>query len=132
LRQLIPVIRQGINAKRWAQVRFDLERARALVKALPTGQTAQEREQLIALRKKYTRLRPSTPAIAAKLKSNGARAGATARKPAKKSAAPKRAAGKAATPSKRPAPVHIPDLSDRLLNRAALGYDPPNTGGGPA
>ncbi|WP_086824988.1 hypothetical protein [Streptomyces sp. NRRL B-24572] len=100
LQQVLGVIRTAMNAKRWAQARYVLSRARALVNALPADQTVQEREQLTLLRKKFE-----------------ARGTTAAKSVAKKKSAPKPAPKKAAP---RPAP----DLGDRFLNRAALGYGP--------
>ncbi|MER6642566.1 hypothetical protein [Streptomyces anulatus] len=112
LQQCLGVIRTAINTKRWAQARYGLSRARALVNALPADLTAKEREQLSVLRKRFE-ARGTTVAKKATAKKK------TAPKPAAKKAAPKKktAPGKAA---ERPAP----DLGDRLLNRAALGYGP--------
>ncbi|MBL1101596.1 hypothetical protein [Streptomyces coffeae] len=39
VQQSLGVIRTAINAKRWAQARYALSRARALVGALPADQT---------------------------------------------------------------------------------------------
>ncbi|MEU6624830.1 hypothetical protein ABZ926_29245 [Streptomyces litmocidini] len=100
LQQVLGVIRTAINAKRWAQARYMLSRARALVNALPADQTVQEREQITLLRKKFD-----------------ARGTTAAKSTAKKKPAPKPA-------SKKAAPKPAPDLGDRFLNRAALGYGP--------
>ncbi|MFI5722361.1 hypothetical protein [Streptomyces cyaneofuscatus] len=112
LQQCLGVIRTAITTKHWAQTRYGLSRARALVNALPADLTAKEREQLSSLRQRFE-ARGTTAAkkTAAKKKS--------APKPAAKQAAPKKktAPGKAAP---RPAP----DLGNRLLNRASLGYGP--------
>ncbi|MER7548642.1 hypothetical protein ABTX86_01435 [Streptomyces anulatus] len=109
LQQCLGVIRTAINAKRWAQARYGLSRARALVDALPTDQTAKEREQLSVLRKRFEAR--STPA---------------AKKAAEKKTGPKPAAKKAAAKKKtapgKAVPRPVPDLGARLLNRAALGY----------
>ncbi|MEU9987188.1 hypothetical protein AB0E10_10350 [Streptomyces sp. NPDC048045] len=51
LQQSLGLIRTAINAKRWAQARYMLSRAQALVNALPADPTVKEREQLSQLRK---------------------------------------------------------------------------------
>lgn len=115
LQQTIAAIRSAIKAKRWHQARYWLSRAQALVNALPADQTKQEREQLTALRKKYTAR--GTKAAKAKPPLATSRAG---------SKAAKRTAKKAkAKPSPTPKPTPVPDLADRIINRAALGYAPP-------
>ncbi|GEC03699.1 hypothetical protein SSP24_13540 [Streptomyces spinoverrucosus] len=109
LQLTLGLIRTAINAKRWAQARYMLSRARALVNALPADQTVQEREQLSLLRKKFEARGTPAAKKAAKAKAiNGARAGGkkSAAKPAPSKAAPK----------------PTPDLGDRHINRAALGY----------
>ncbi|GAA2896492.1 MULTISPECIES: hypothetical protein [Streptomyces] len=123
LQQTIELTRTAIKAKRWHQARYMLSRARALVNALPAEQTAQHREQLSELRKKFE-ARNTTAAknarsakITKKPKSIPAAAPATGKKPtAKKSAA------KSAT--QQPKPPAVRDLGDRYINRAALGYTP--------
>ncbi|MFI0935693.1 hypothetical protein ACH4RG_28780 [Streptomyces sp. NPDC021019] len=112
LRQCLGVIRTAINTKHWAQARYGLSRARALVDALPADLTAKERGQLSVLRKRFE-ARGTTAAKKAAAKKK------TAPKPAAKKAVPKNktAPGKATPPP-------VPDLGDRLLNRAALGYGP--------
>ncbi|PVC95197.1 hypothetical protein [Streptomyces sp. CS147] len=110
LQQCLGVIRTAINAKRWAQARYGLSRARALVDALPADQTAKEREQLSVLRKRFEAR--STPA---------AKKAADKRKTAPKPAAKKAAAKKKTAPGKA-VPRPVPDLGDRLINRAAFGY----------
>jgi hypothetical protein len=104
LQQCLGVIRTAINAKRWAQARYGLSRARALVSALPADQTTKEREQLSLLRKRFDAR--NTPAAKTAVKN------AT-----KKKTAPKPSVKKAA----RSADL---DLGSRLLDRAALGYAP--------
>lgn len=111
LQQSLGLIRTAINAKRWAQARYMLSRARALVNALPADQTVQEREQLSQLRKKFEAR--GTPAAKSAAK---AKAAPEARAVGKKSAAKP-------TPQKV-TPKAPPDLGDRYINRAALGYDP--------
>ncbi|MFH9294584.1 hypothetical protein [Streptomyces sp. NPDC017520] len=113
LRQCLGVIRTAINTKHWAQARHGLSRARALVNALPADLTAKEREQLSLLRKRFE-ARGTTAA-----KKSAAKKKKAAPKPAAKKAAPK----KKAAPGKA-TPQPVPDLGDRLLNRAALGYGP--------
>ncbi|MFE7332812.1 hypothetical protein ACFU8W_50000 [Streptomyces sp. NPDC057565] len=112
LQQTIGVIRMAINAKRRPQARYMLSRAGALVKALPADLTTQEREQLSLLRKKFE-----------------ARGTAAAKKPksipAARSGGKKTAAKKStATAAQKPAPAPMPDLGNRYINRAALGYAP--------
>lgn len=119
LQQTLGLIRTAINAKRWAQARYMLSRARALVNALPADQTVKEREQLTELRKKFAARGTPAAKQTAKAKAkatNKAQAGGK-KKPAAKPTPPKAA------------PKPIPDLGDRLINRAALGYtsEPPAT-----
>jgi hypothetical protein len=104
LQQCLGVIRTAINAKRWAQARYGLSRARALVSALPADQTTKEREQLSLLRKRFDAR--NTPAAKTAVKNT-----------TKKKTAPKPSVKKAA----RSADL---DLGSRLLDRAALGYAP--------
>ncbi|MCX4532069.1 hypothetical protein ACWD4L_01425 [Streptomyces sp. NPDC002596] len=113
LQQTIEVIRMAINAKRRPQARYMLSRARALVNALPADQTTQEREQLSLLRKKFE-ARGTTAAKSTKKPKSipAARAGG-------KKAAAKKSTAKA---TQKPAPAPIPDLGNRYINRAALGY----------
>ncbi|GGV86933.1 hypothetical protein GCM10015535_35730 [Streptomyces gelaticus] len=113
LQQCLDVIRTAINAKRWALARYELDRARVLVNALPADQTVQEREQLALLRKKFKARDTTAAKKAAKKKADT--------KPAPQKATPKKAATKKAAP-KKAAPRPEPDLGDRFINRAALGY----------
>jgi hypothetical protein len=108
LQQCLGVIRTAINAKRWAQARYGLSRARALVSALPADQTTKEREQLSLLRKRFDAR--NTPAAKTAAKT-------AVKNTTKKKTAPKPSVKKAA----RSADL---DLGSRLLDRAALGYAP--------
>ncbi|MFF8710637.1 hypothetical protein ACF07T_04240 [Streptomyces sp. NPDC015184] len=107
----------AINAKRWALARYELDRARVLVNALPADQTVQEREQLALLRKKF-KARDTTAAKNAAQKKSVAKP--TAKKATSKKATSKKDVSKKAAP--RPEPAS--DLGDRFINRAALGYAP--------
>lgn len=111
LQQSLGLIRTAIKAKRWAQARYMLSRARALVNALPTDKTAQEREQLSQLQKKFEARGTPAAKSAAKAKPTP-----RARTGGKKSAAKP-------TPQKAP-PKSPPDLGERYINRASLGYAP--------
>ncbi|MFZ3493965.1 hypothetical protein ACODT5_12210 [Streptomyces sp. 5.8] len=102
LQQTLAVIRTAINAKRWAQARYMLSRARALVSALPADQTTQEREHLSLLQRKFEAR--NTPA-----------AGRTTTKKSPARTPPAKAAQK--SPS-----TPVRDLGDRFINRTALGY----------
>ncbi|WP_103531369.1 hypothetical protein [Streptomyces sp. SM11] len=112
LQQCLGVIRAAINTKRWAQARHGISRARALVSALPGELTAKEREQLSVLRKRFEARGTTTAEKSATKKK-------TTPKPAAKKVAPRKktAPGKAAPPP-------APDLGDRRINRASLGYGP--------
>jgi hypothetical protein len=115
LRQTIEVARTAINKKHWHQARYTLDRARALVNALPADLALQEREQLTQLRKKYAAR--DTPAARSGKKSQPTPAAhAAGRKPAPKKSTAKRTA-------QRPKPTPVRDLGDRFINRPALGYD---------
>lgn len=114
LQQTIKVARAAISTKHWNEARYALSRARALTNALPANLTVQEREQLSALRKKYTAR--NTPAA-----KNAKQAKATpAKSPGGKKAAPKKSAAKSAAQLPKPTPVR--ELGDRFINRASLGY----------
>ncbi len=111
LQQSLGLIRTAIKAKRWAQARYMLSRARALVNALPADQTVQEREQLSQLRKKFEARGTPAAKSAAKAKATpGARAGG------------KKSAAKPAPQKTAPKPP--PNLGERYINRASLGYAP--------
>ncbi|NUV62570.1 hypothetical protein G6W55_23190 [Streptomyces sp. CAI-85] len=112
LQQSLSLIRTAINAKRWAQAHYMFSRARALIKALPTDQTVQEREQLSLLRRKFEARDTPAAKKAAKAKAKAMAKAARAR--GRKVAKP--------APQKKAAPKPAPDLGDRLINRAALGY----------
>ncbi|MGW8981720.1 hypothetical protein ACWGQ9_03575 [Streptomyces parvus] len=120
LRQTIGVIRMALNAKRWHQARFGLSRAQALLNALPANLTTDERAQLTVLRKKFAAR--NTPAAADARK---AKAAATAKRLVGKKPTPKPPAKKSATrmPPQQATPAPVRELGDRLINRAALGYD---------
>lgn len=111
LQESLGLIRTAINAKRWAQARYMLSRARALVNALPAEQTVKEREQLTVLRKKFEARNTPAAKKAAKAKPNAKAARAGGKKAAVKPA-----------PQKKAAPKPASDLGDRLINRASLGY----------
>ncbi|MGW7615536.1 hypothetical protein ACWGLG_06660 [Streptomyces antimycoticus] len=111
LQESLGLIRVAINAKRWAQARYMLSRGRALVNALPADRTIKERQQLALLRGKFKARGTPAAKRATKTKATpGARAGG------------KKSAAKPA--SRRAAPKSTPDLGDRYINRAALGYEP--------
>jgi len=116
----IEALRVAINAERPAQARFLLSRAGALVRSIPASEISGERRQLPDLRKKFA-------ATTAKTRPS------TAKKPAPKPSAPspkpKQPAPKTARkPAKRPPqPARVPDLGDRYINRAALGYSTTST-----
>ncbi|MFE3401888.1 hypothetical protein [Streptomyces anulatus] len=112
MQQCLGVIRTAITTKHWAQARYGLSRARALVNALPADLTAKEREQLALLRQRFD-ARGTTAAKKSAAKKK------TAPKPAAKKAAPKKK-----TAPRKAAPRPAPDLGNRLLNRASLGYGP--------
>ncbi|MFB6836683.1 hypothetical protein [Streptomyces sp. NPDC056361] len=114
LQQCLGVVRTAINAKRWAQARYGLSQARALVNALPADQALQERDQLSLLRKKFAAR--DTPAAKQAVQKKAA-----VRSAANKSAQKKPALK--ATP-KKATPQPAPDLGRRFLNRASLGYGP--------
>ncbi|WP_328641424.1 hypothetical protein [Streptomyces canus] len=123
LQQTIELARTSIKAKRWHQARYMLSRARALVNALPAEQTAQQREQLSELRKKFE-ARNTTAAknarsakVTKKPKSTPAAAPTTGKKPTAKKSTAK-------PPTQQPQPTPARDLGDRYINRAALGYTP--------
>ncbi|MFI0718302.1 hypothetical protein [Streptomyces sp. NPDC021224] len=121
LRQTMGTIRSAINARRWHQARYWLSQAQALVNALPADQTKQEREQLSLLRKKYAARGTPAAKNAAKAKAKVApRAGG--RKAAAKTTRKKTQAKTTQTPK----PTPVPDLADRGINRAALGYAAPD------
>ncbi|MGV9559199.1 hypothetical protein [Streptomyces sp. NPDC003522] len=114
LQQTVRVARLAINTKHWNEARYALSRARAIANALPANVALQEREQLSALRKKYTAR--NTPAA-----KNARQAKATpAKRVGGKKPAPKKATAKNVVQKPRSAPVR--DLGDRFINRAALGY----------
>lgn len=120
LQHVIATARTEITNKRWHQARYSLSQARALVNALPADQTKQEREQLSLLRKKYAARGTVATKSAAKAKAKvAARAGG--RKAAAKTARKKTQAKTTQTPKTTP----VPDLADRVINRAALGYTAP-------
>jgi hypothetical protein len=116
LERILPLIRATIKAKRWHQVRFALSHAQALINALPAEQTTEQRRQLAELRKKFAARNTPLAKQVAK-----AKAAASAKKqPPKKKTSKKQAP----TPARRKAAPRsaIPDLGDRYINRAALGY----------
>ncbi|MER5498545.1 hypothetical protein ABT096_15300 [Streptomyces sp. NPDC002561] len=78
--------------------------------------TVQEREQLSALRKKYTAR--NTPAAKNAKQAKSPPAGHAG----DRTSAPKKSPVKSATRKPKPAPVR--DLGDRFINRAVLGYAP--------
>ncbi|WP_405873949.1 hypothetical protein [Streptomyces sp. NBC_00005] len=123
LQQTIELARTAIKAKRWHQARYMLSRARAIVNALPTEQTAQHREQLSELRKKFEARNTTATKNARsakgtrKPKSTPAAAPATGKKPTAKKSTAK-------SPTQQPKPTPARDLGDRYINRAALGYTP--------
>ncbi len=127
LQQTLGVICTAINAKRWAQARYMLSSARALVNALPADQTVQEREQLSLLQKKFEARNTMAARNARKPKPAATRAGGTkqaVRTAAKKSAARTPAVKDALKSPSMPPPAPVPELGDRFINRAALGYGP--------
>ncbi|MCX4701231.1 hypothetical protein [Streptomyces sp. NBC_01373] len=123
LQQTIELTRTAIKAKRWHQARYMLSRARALVNALPAEQTAQHRQQLSELRKKFE-ARNTTAA-------KNARSAKVTKKPistpAAVSATGKKSTAKKSTaksPTQEPKLTPARDLGNRYINRAALGYTP--------
>lgn len=122
LRQTVLEARMAIDTKRWHSARYALSRARALVKALPADLTAQEREQLSQLRKKYA-ARGTPAAMKDKKPKKGKKPKRTpaARAGGKNSVAKKSTANGTA---QKPKPTPVRDLGDRFINRAALGYEP--------
>ncbi|MGY0070462.1 hypothetical protein ACWZEH_27520 [Streptomyces sp. QTS137] len=122
LQQTIGTARLAINTKHWNEARYALSRARALINALPTNVTVQEREQLSALRKKYAAR--NTPAAKNAKQGNKQGKSAPAKRAGGKKPAPKKPTAKNVVQKPKPAPVR--DLGDRLINRVALGYGPTN------
>ncbi|MFF3500918.1 hypothetical protein [Streptomyces sp. NPDC003247] len=116
LQQAIGVARLAINNKRWHAARYALSRARALTDALPADVATQERDQLSALRKKYAARDTPAAKIARKAKA------APAKQTGGKKPIPEKSTAKKAAQEPKPSPVR--DLSDRFINRTALGYGP--------
>ncbi|WP_241028379.1 hypothetical protein [Streptomyces verrucosisporus] len=117
MRQTIEVFRTAINRKRWPQARYALSRAQALVNALPANLTAQEREQLSQLRKKYAARDTPTARSGKKPQQKS-----TARTGGKNSAAKTAAKKVAAKAARVPKPAPVRDLGNRFIDRAKLGY----------
>lgn len=113
LEQALHLIRRAINAKRWHKARYSLSHAQALINALPADQTTEQRKQLALLRKKFAAR--NTPLAKKTAKAKAAAASKKQQKSGKKQA-PKPAPRKAAPKSV------FPDLGNRYINRAALGY----------
>ncbi|MFH9734112.1 hypothetical protein [Streptomyces sp. NPDC017260] len=127
LRQTIGVARAAINTRHWHQARYALSRARALVNALPADQTTQQREELALLRKKFAAR--NTPAATAARQAKSPKPATTAPAGGKKKPAAKKP--KATGTAQKPKPAPVRDLGDRLINRAALGYDSRSATTGP-
>ncbi|WP_241847154.1 hypothetical protein [Streptomyces sp. CB02414] len=104
------MLRKAVKAKHDTAARYLFRKARALVNALPAHKTKQEREQLAALRQK-SRAQGKPPVTSVKKPKPAARS--RTKTPAAKS-----------TRQAKPAPAR--DLGDRFINRASLGYGPPD------
>ncbi len=128
LRRTIEVLRIAINAKRRPEARYLFSRARALVKALPASQTVQERQQLSELRKKFAAGSKAAPKSDKKPKPKPVAKSRLPSKPKpmpapepKPKPVPKRMSKVARKRKKR---IPFPELGNRFIDRAALGYAP--------
>ncbi|MFG2511272.1 hypothetical protein [Streptomyces sp. NPDC048584] len=112
LQQALHLARAAIGKRNWHAARYALSRARALTDALPGNVAVREREQLSELRKKYAAR--NTPAAKNAKQAKSA--------PAKRVGGKKSAPASKKSPARKPAPTPVRDLSDRFINREALGY----------
>ncbi|MFC8370739.1 MULTISPECIES: hypothetical protein [unclassified Streptomyces] len=125
LQRTIRLLQMAGTTKHRSEARYLFSRARALVEALPASQTVRERQQLSQLRKKFT-------------------AGGKAAPQSGKKPKPSPVLRSNVTPKTKPQPVPKPDLApkpkpksrrkakrgpfpelgNRYIDRAALGYSP--------
>ncbi|WRZ89972.1 hypothetical protein OHB54_13400 [Streptomyces sp. NBC_01007] len=128
LQHAIKALQMASATKHRPEARYLFSRARALVEALPASQTTRERQQLAELRRKFA-VGSSKAAPKSGNKPN--------LKPVSKSyLAPKPKPKPVLEPEPEPAPKRkskfarkkkrspFPELGDRYIDRAALGYVP--------
>ncbi|MET9891894.1 hypothetical protein ABZZ47_17000 [Streptomyces sp. NPDC006465] len=127
LQQAIKALQMASATKHRSEARYLFSRARALVEALPASQTTRERQQLAELRRKFAAGSKAAPKSGNK----------SIPKPVSKSyLAPKPKPRPVLEPEPEPAPKRkskfarkkkrspFPELGDRYIDRAALGYVP--------
>ncbi|MET7972438.1 hypothetical protein ABZW44_04990 [Streptomyces mirabilis] len=126
LQRAIKALQMASTTKHRSEARYLFSRARALVEALPASQTAQERQQLSELRKKFAAGSKAVPRSDKKPKPKPVAKSHLTPKPKpvpepKPEPVPERKS-KFARKKKKRSP--FPELGNRFIDRAALGYAP--------